>query len=307
MPYTGLIAAPHTPLRPNGDLNLGQIPRQVDHLASRGVKGVFVCGTTGEGLSLMTAERQAVAEAWVTAAAGRMPVIVHAGHASQREAAALAAHAEKVGAAGVACVAPFYHTAPGVPELVGFLADVAAAAPRTPFYFYDIPSTTHVRVQTAAVMRQAAERIATFAGVKYSHPDLVTLQQCVAVREGVLEVLFGVDEMFLAAYALGVRGGVGSTYNFAAPLYHRMLAAADAGDWPAARLLQRQSVELVRVIEEFGGLAANKAVMRLVGVDCGPVRSPLAPLTADQEVRLGRRLAELGLFTDDVSGSRDAG
>lgn len=296
MPYSGLIAAPHTPLHPNGDLHLGQIPRQVDHLAGRGVKGVFVCGTTGEGLSLTAAERQGVAEAWVTAAAGRLPVIVHVGHASQREAAGLAAHAERAGAAGVACVAPFYHTAPDVPGLVGFLADVAAAAPRTPFYFYDIPSTTHVRVPTATVMRQAAERIPTFAGVKYSHPDLVTLQQCLAVREGVLEVLFGVDEMFLAAYALGVRGGVGSTYNFAAPLYHKMLAAAAAGDWPTARLLQRQSVELVRVIEEFGGLSANKAVMRLVGVDCGPVRSPLTPLTADQEVRLGRRLAELGLF-----------
>lgn len=304
MPLTGLIAAPYTPFRANGDLDPGQIARQAEHLAARGVSGAFVCGTTGEGLSLTTDERKAVAEAWVRAAGPAMPVIVHVGHASQREAADLAAHAERAGAAGVASVAPFYHTARDTAGVVGFLADVAAAAPKTPFYFYDIPPVTHVRVPTAALMRQAAERVPTFAGVKYSHTDLVTLQQCLAVREGALEVLFGVDEMLLAAVALGVRGGVGSTYNFAAPLYNRMLAAAAAGDWPAARLLQRQSVELVRAIEEFGGLPANKAVMRLVGVDCGAVRPPLTPPTADQEVRLGQRLAELGLFADDVSGVR---
>jgi N-acetylneuraminate lyase len=302
MPLTGLLAAPHTPFRPNGDLDLGRIADQASHLVKRGVSGAFVCGTTGEGLSLTADERRAVAEKWVEAAAGRFPVIVHVGHTSHREAAGLAAHAEAVGAAGVASVAPFYHTAVDVEGLVGFLADVAAAAPRTPFYFYDIPGVTHVHVPTAAVMRQAAERIPTFAGVKFSHADLVTLQQCLAVREGALDVLFGVDEMLLAAIALGVRGAVGSTYNFAAPLYQRMLTAVDAGDWSTARGLQRRSVELVGVLEQFGGLIANKAVMRLVGVECGPVRPPLAPLTHEQEVRLGHRLAELGLFTTEVSG-----
>lgn len=303
MPLTGLIAAPHTPFHPNGDLHLDRIADQVKHLVARGVSGAFVCGTTGEGLSLTSDERRAVAGRWVDAAAGRFPVIVNVGHTSQREAAELAADAQAVGAAGVACVAPFYHTAPDVPALTGFLADIAAAAPRTPFYFYDIPSVTHVHVPTVAVMRLASERMPTFAGVKFSHADLVTLQQCLAVREGTLDVLFGVDEMLLAAVALGVRGAVGSTYNFAAPLYQLMLAAVDAGDWPTARAHQRRSVELVRVLDEFGGLTANKAAMRFVGVDCGPVRSPLAPLTPDQHTRLGHRLAELGLFTEEVSGA----
>jgi N-acetylneuraminate lyase len=301
MPLTGLIAAPHTPLTDAGELTLAAIPRQVEHLISHGVSGAFVCGTTGEGMSLTSDERRAMTREWVRAAAGRLPVIAHVGHASQREAAELAAAAQADGAAAVACVAPFYHAAADGPGLVSFLTDIAAAAPRTPFYFYDIPGVTHARVPTDRVMSLAVERIPTFAGVKFSNPDLVLLQECLAVPG--LDVLFGIDEMLLAAVALGVRGAVGSTYNFAAPLYRRMLAAVDRNDWPEARRCQRTSVAMVRAIEKAGGLAANKAVMRLVGLDCGPVRPPLAQPTPDAITRLGHELAELG-FSDDISASR---
>jgi N-acetylneuraminate lyase len=115
-----------------------------------------------------------------------------------------------------------------------------------------------------------------------------------------LDVLFGVDEMLLAAVALGVRGCVGSTYNFAAPLYKRMLAAFDVGDFRLARELQRKSVELVRAIEANGGLAANKEMMRLVGVDCGPVRPPLAPIEPADAERLSGQLDDIGFLSDPV-------
>ena len=134
--------------------------------------------------------------------------------------------------------------------------------------------------------------------MKYSNPDLVALHECLAVGDGSLDVLFGVDEMLLAAVALGVRGGVGSTYKYAAPLYKRMLAAFDAGDLPLARKLQRQSVGLVRAIEAHGGMAANKEMMRLVGVDCGPVRPPLTPIEPTDADRLSGQLDDIGFFSD---------
>jgi N-acetylneuraminate lyase len=300
MSLTGLIAAPYTPFHPNGSVSESGVRRLADHLAASGVDGVFVCGTTGEGMALTAAERKRVAEIW--ASAGRLPVVVHVGHASGREARELAAHAAGVGAVAVAAVAPFYHKPAGVGGLVSALAEIAAGAPGLPLYYYDIPSFTGVRLPTAEVLDRAAEAIPTFAGVKFSNPDLVALQECLTVRGG-LDVLFGVDEMLLAAWALGVRGAVGSTYNFAAPLYRRMIAAVDAGDWETARKLQRQSVAVVRAVERFGGLAANKAVMGLLGVDCGPVRPPLAPLGPDERKDLGHQLAELGFFSPDVSGA----
>src|SRR5262249_32914646 len=77
---------------------------------------------------------------------------------------------------------------------------------------------------------------------------------------------------------LGVRGAVGSTYNFAAPHYLKLIQKFESGDLPAARRAQHLSLELVKVLGEFGFLAASKAVMAILGVDCGPVRSPLRNL-----------------------------
>ncbi len=278
-----LIAAPHTPFRPDGGLNLPVIARQAEHLRRTGLDGVFVCGTNGEGMSLAGDERRAVAAEW--ARAGALPVIAHVGHASQREAAELARHAEGVGAVGVAAVAPFYHRPADEAATVDWLAGVAAAAPRTPFYFYDMPGFTGVRLRTDLVMRLAADRIPTFAGVKFTNPDLVLLQECVA--EG--RVLFGCDELLLAAATLGVTGAVGGTYNLMAPLYRRILAADPA----EARRLQLQAVRIVRVLEQFGGVAAGKAAMALVGVDCGPARPPLR--TVDAEA-LRVALEQVGFF-----------
>lgn len=295
---TGLIAAPHTPFRPDGSLHPDAIDRQAEHMARSGVDGVFICGTTGEGMSLTAAERRTVAERWVKAAAGRFPVVVHVGHACARDAQELAVHAQEVRATAIAAVPPFYHKPTGVPELVQFLAALARSALRTPLYYYDIPGMTGVNVPTVELMTRAAEEVPTFAGVKYSNPDLVTLQECLAVRDGSLDVLFGVDEMLLAAVVLGVTGAVGSTYNYATPLYKRMLAAFDAGDLPLARTLQRRSVALVRAIESHGGMAANKEIMRLVGVDCGPVRPPLTAIDPYDADRLKDQLEGVGFFSD---------
>src|SRR5207253_6272092 len=96
--------------------------------------------------------------------------------------------------------------------------------------------------------------------------------------------VFGYDELLLAGLTLGVRGAVGSTYNFAAPLYQRLIAAFERGDLTTARSAQLESVRMIRVLQEFGFSRASKAMMGLLGVDCGPVRLPLKPM-ADAEVR----------------------
>jgi N-acetylneuraminate lyase len=297
---TGLIAAPHTPFHPDGSLNPDAIDRQAGHLVRSGVDGAFVCGTTGEGMSLTSAERRTVAERWVKASAGRFPVVVHVGHACVRDAQELAAHAENAGADAIAAVPPFYHKPAGAAEVARFLGAVARSAPRTALYYYDIPAMSGVSVPTVELMARAAEEAPTFAGVKYSNPDLVGLQECLDFRDGSFDVLFGIDEELLAAVALGAHGGVGSTYNYAAPLYRRMLTAFDAGDMQQARRLQRQSVELVRAIEAHGGMAANKEIMRFVGVDCGPVRLPLTPIEPADADRLRDQLDDIGFFSNPV-------
>lgn len=290
--FTGLIAAPFTPFHDDGRLASDRIALQQRFLQTHAVDGAFICGTTGEGSSLTFSERLEVAEAWLTAAGKDFPVIVNVADTSARSAAELAHHAASHGATAVACTAPYYFRPAGPGELVAYLAEVAAAAPEIPFYFYDIPSTTGVYFPTAEVLRRAATAIPNLAGVKFSNPDLLSLQECVQLDDRRFNVLFGIDEYLLSALVLGADGAVGSTYNFAAPWYARMREHLAAGDLAAAREAQSRSAAMVRILLEFGGIRAGKAMMRMVGVDCGPVRSPLRPMPPQEERSLFQRLQE---------------
>lgn len=292
----GLVAAPYTPLHEDGSLNPDAVPALADLLWEAGVRGAFVCGTTGECHSLTVDERREVAERWVRAAAGRMLVVVHVGHHCLPDAQALAAHAARCGADAIAALAPSYFKPATAADLVDFCAEVAAAAPGLPFYFYHIPSLTGVTLSAAEFLRQGAERIPNLAGVKFTHNDLMMLQECLTVAGGRFDVVYGSDETLLAGLALGVRGAVGSTYNYAAPVYRTVLRAFEAGDLEAARHAQRKSVALVRILFDFGVFAAGKALMGMLGVECGPVRLPLRGLAAADKRSLYERVRDLDVF-----------
>jgi N-acetylneuraminate lyase len=283
-------------MRADGELNLDAVERQARHLVDQGVVAVFVCGTTGEGPSLTVPERQALAERWCAAARGAFPVIIHAGDSSIPAAKALAAHAQRSGAAAVAAVPPFYFKPSGVEEVVACCAEVAAAAPALPFYYYHIPGNTGVRVPMADFLEAAARRVPNFAGLKFSDDDLNDFGQCVARAGGRYDLFYGRDEMLLPALSVGARAAIGTTYNFAAPLYRRMIHSFDNGDLATARALQSQSRDLVAAVQRHGGLPAMKAAMRIAGIDCGPCRSPLAALGDESVDALRHDLDRAGLL-----------
>lgn len=293
----GLIAATHTPFRKDGSLNLDAVEPQAAHLLKNTVRTVFIAGTTGEGHLLTREERTALAQRWMDVARGSgIRVIVHVGHASVAEAAALAAHAQSVGAHGVAALAPNYFKPRTPAQLVDCCAQVAAAAPKLPFYYYDIPSWTGVNVSVPQFLELAAERIPNLAGIKFTNPDLAQFQACVHFAEGEYDILFGNDESLLAGLVLGARGAVGSTYNFAAPIYHRLMAEWEKDDLATARWEQFRSVQLVNTLAARGYMAASKAVMTMLGVNVGPARVPHENLDKEQAVSLRRELEAMGFF-----------
>lgn len=287
---TGLIAAPFTPFNSDGSLNLNLVEPYARHLQRTGVQGAFVAGTTGEGPSLQIREREALAGRWVEA--GReagLKIIVQVGHSCQADACSLAADAVRIGADAVGAHAPAFLKPPSVRHLIDFLAPIAEAAEPLPFYFYELPSQTSVHLSMVELLTHARERIPTFHGLKYSNTDLVQLQQCLAL-EGPFDILFGIDELLLAAMALGVKGAIGATYNFAAPLYVRLMRAFEGGDIDAARQAARRSVEMVRVLARAGFIPASKSLMSRFGLDCGPVRPPLLSLAPHEAEELHARL-----------------
>jgi N-acetylneuraminate lyase len=293
----GLIAAPYTPFDPSGDINLSVVERQAESLLASGVKGAFICGTTGEGMSLTTDERMRVARRWADVCRGTpLKVIVHVGHNSQREAIALARDAGEIGASAIAALPPFFFKPASVDQVVEFMRPVAAAGEGLPFYYYQIPSMTGVSLPVFDFLQVAGERVPHLHGVKFTHGDLMDYQRCLSVADGRYEIAWGVDEMLLGALAAGARSAVGSTYNYAAPLYARMISAFRANDLEAARACAGHSVDMIAVLLKHGVLRTGKATMAMLGIDCGPTRSPVPPLSTEEVATVRRAYERIGFF-----------
>ncbi|MDP6468320.1 MAG: dihydrodipicolinate synthase family protein [Pirellulaceae bacterium] len=292
-----LIVPPHTPFHADGSINLKAVEKQAALFVENGIDGVFVSGSTGEGQSLSNEESFQMAGRWRELADGTdLEVIVQVGHNSQQDAQAKAAHAQQIGADAVAASSPCYFKPTNVDALIDFLAPVAAAAGDLPFYFYDIPPLTEVRLPMVDFLVRGKQRIPNLVGLKYSNIDLIQMQQCIQLNDGEFEVLYGSDPTLIAGAIMGACGAIGTTYNFAAPLYRRMLAALQRGDLTTARAEQAHSVAMIDLIRRTGGLAGFKAVMEWFGVDCGPVRAPLDNLTVERKNQLRADLEAIGFF-----------
>ncbi len=294
---TGIIAAVHTPMQSDGSLNLGLVSEQAACLQRNGVTGAFLCGTTGEGMSLSVQERMRLADKWREITEGSVPLIIHVGHLSLEESKVLAGHAQKeIGAAGIAAVAPNYYRPETIANLVDFCGVIAKAAPDTPFYYYHIPANTGVDFPMIEFLRRGNREIPTLAGIKYSHSDMMDLGQCLEFENGTYQIFFGQDENLLSALALGVQDAIGSMYNFAAPLFLRIIDAFNQGDFKTARQAQSRARQLADVLQRFHDVVATKAAMRAIGIDCGPPRLPLHRLSEEEYTQFHAALNEIGFF-----------
>ncbi len=293
----GLIAAPYTAMHDDGGLNIGMIEKQAACLHRNGVSGGFVCGTTGQSMSLTEQERIDVAREWARVAPDGFKVIVHVGHDSVEAARAFAAHAQEIGAWGIGAMGPSFFKPRAISDLVAYCSEVAAAAPDLPFYYYHLPSMTGINFKMIDFL-EAAGGIPNLAGIKYTHADVMDFNLCRRFEGGRFDLLFGRDEMLICGLALGARGAIGSTYNYASPLYLRIIEAFDAGDLETARSLQMKSMQLVNILRrtESSFAAAAKSIMKMLGIDCGPVRTPLRKITQQQYEDLKAELDEIGFF-----------
>ena len=270
---------------------------QIERLIERQVAGLYVCGSTGEGVSLTNAERKAVTVESIRAAAGHVPVLVQVGHNSLAEAAELAAHAAASGAAGISATCPSYFKISSVQVLVDSMKAVADAAPELPFYYYHIPTLTGNRISMAEFLKLGCEAMPNLVGLKYSSPELHEYQQCIELDGGRFEVMWGVDEMLIAALAVGGSAAVGSTYNVAGPLFRRLINAFEQGDLAKARQYQSQANAFIRIVVGYPFQSAMKHILYWQGSPAESYcRLPQQELTLEQVTSLHSRLAEIGFF-----------
>ncbi|MCH2112680.1 MAG: dihydrodipicolinate synthase family protein [Planctomycetes bacterium] len=288
-----LIAAPHTPFRLDGELAPNGVPEQASFLKSAGVTGVFGAGSTGEWPALQIEERIQLAEAWSEAALQYgLELFIHVGHLCHQDALGLAEHAGGLeGVTATAALAPSFFKPDGIDGLIDWCAPLARAGGK-PFYYYHIPVLTHVEVDVAGLLREGEERIPHFEGVKFTASDPVGCAASVANPR--FRTLFGIDEEMLDGVRAGSKGAVGSSYNFAAPLYFALVQAEQAGQSERAEELQKKASDMIDCIAANGYLPTARAIMEDLGVPVGDPRLPLQPYAGDI-VSLKEQLQQLGL------------
>jgi N-acetylneuraminate lyase len=292
---------------------------------------------------MSVAERKAVLEAWVKAGASTdVSVIAHVGSEAITDVLDLAKHAQAAGAVAMGVTPTSFFKPDGLDAIMRYLELVADAAPcvrrgpsrpsaglhtphhRTPsplpsaaptppcsalpLYYYHIAIKTAVFIRCDKLLQkvseaQAAGRLRTFRGIKYSDADLHILSNCLHHDKGAFDILYGKDEQLIGALSMGCRGAVGSTYNYMGRVYNKLIALHDAGDRAGALAEMRKSQEVVNILycaADYGSAGAyvGKAIMelRLGGKHCGPPRVPMVAVTPAGMVKLRADLEALGFF-----------
>ena len=292
---TGLIAAPHTPFDASSNVNFEEIDKIAKHLINDGVKGIYVCGTTGEGIHCSVEERKAIAERWVSASDNQLDIIVHTGALSIVDTLELTRHADTLDILATSAIGPCFFKPGSVADLVEYCATIAAAAPSKGFYYYH-SGMSGVNLNMEEFLIQADKRIPNLSGLKFNSGDLYEYQRCLRACDGKFDVPFGVDEFLPGALAVGARSAVGSTYNYAAPHFNSIIDAFNNGDQEAVFNKMTNVIELIRVLVDFGGVAAGKVAMELHDINAGDPRLPLMPLSAEQKTTVVERMRAAGFI-----------
>ena len=296
----GLIDAPFTPMLADGSINLTVIPEYAAMLQRNGLKGVFINGSSGEGYMLTEEERMQIAEAWMDATIDftDFKVIVHVGSTCVRSSRRLAEHAQAIGAFGIGAMAPPFPKVGRIEELVKYCEEIACGAPSLPFYFYHIPAFNGAFLSMYDFLQAVDGRIPNFAGIKYTFESLYEYNQCRLYKGGKFDMLHGQDETILPCLAMGgAQGGIGGTTNYNGRCLTGILKAWEEGNLEKARALQNYAQDVIDVICHFrGNIVGGKRIMKLIGLDLGPNRTPFQNITPEEETQLRKELEAIDFF-----------
>lgn len=290
----GLIAAAHTGFKSDGSVNLDVIPKQAAMLIKQKVTGVYVSGTTGEGICCSVAERKAVMDAWVKAAKGKLFLIAHIGALALPDVQELGAYAVKVGMDATSIVPPNFFKPGSVEMLVAYLKEALKTSTKLPFYYYHT-GMSGVNFDMQTFLEKADGVIKNLAGVKFNSPDLYMYQRCLRCLGGKYDITYGVDEFFAGAVALGAKSAIGSTYNYAAGIYYKIWDAVKKGDLKTSEKHMKRVCDIVDILVQYGGVAGGKVMCKMWGVDLGDVRLPNKTISAEGKADIMKRIKKIGV------------
>jgi dihydrodipicolinate synthase/N-acetylneuraminate lyase len=280
-----------TPFTPDGSaVSLDVTDQYVQFLIEKGVNGVFVAGTTGEGLLLSVEERIALFERVAESAKDRIAVIAHVGDVNTRNAVKVAQGARDRGIRAVSAVLPYFYPLDET-AIFNHLKSIAESVPELAFYVYNIPGNT-VNNFTPALFRRLANEVENFVGVKTSSPDFFLLKEYLYAGGDELDVFVGTDALDFPGLVCGAKGLIsGNSSAFPEP-FVRLYAAVLDGDLDTGRKMQKCIDELRDITNDGRYLSMFKLGLQMRGIPVGPIRGALRELTPEESERVKKRITE---------------
>ena len=286
--YRGIIPAFYACYAPDGSISTERVKALTRHLIAKGVKGVYVGGSSGECIYQHPDERKAVLEAVMSEAKGKITVIAHVACNNTADSVELAAHAEKCGVDAIASIPPIYFHLPN-DAIAAYWNAMSAAAPNTEFVIYNIPQLAGTAL-TMPLLQTMLKNPNVIAVKNSSMPtqDIQLFKDAGIQARGKdgFAVFNGPDEQFVSGRVMGADGGIGGTYAVMPELFIRMNELIEKGDIPTARAIQYKADRIIyKMCEAKGNLYAvmKEILRRMYGLELGGVRAPLANLAPEDE------------------------
>ena len=279
--YQGIIPAFYACYDEEGRISPERVERLTELLLKKGVKGLYVGGSSGECIYQGTEERKTVLEHVMKASKGQMTIIAHVACNNTADSCELAAHAQSLGVDAIAAIPPIYFHLPEY-AIADYWNTISAAAPDLDFIIYNIPQLAGTAL-TIPLFRKMLENPRVI-GVKNSSMPTQDIQMFKQEGGSRCIVMNGPDEQLLAGLAIGADGGIGGTYGVMPELYLKIKELFDKGRMEEAREIQYAADEIIyNMCKCHGNLYAvmKKIIALRDGVELGSVRSPLPALTQE--------------------------
>ena len=278
--FQGIIPAFYACYDKNGQIDAAAVRALTEYFLDKGVKGLYVGGSSGECIYQSVAERKLVLENVMAVAKGKLTIIAHVACNNTADSCELAAHAEAQGVDAIAAIPPIYFHLPEY-AIAQYWNDISAAAPNTDFIIYNIPQLAGVAL-TMPLLRTMLKNPRVI-GVKNSSMPVQDIQM---FRDEGAIVFNGPDEQLLSGLAAGAIGGIGGTYGAMPELYMKIRELYLTGNMELGREVQNECCRIIyKMCSAKGNMyAVIKAILRRQGgPDCGGVRLPLAPMVDSDE------------------------
>ena len=294
--FKGIMPALVSPVNEDGSLKRESTVKLVKWLMQFGINGLYICGSTGEGLALKKETRMELLETVLDAVDGKIPVISHIGAIDLATTIELTKHASKAGAAAVSSIPPIYFNY-GEDDIVNYYKAICDNS-TVPMLMYGIGSAG--TKLSFSLVERVMNCSPLAVGLKWTYPDYFTLGRIKQINGGNINVINGPDEMLICGLAMGADAGIGTTYNLMPKLFVDLFNKFQSGNVEEARFIQHKIDVVINVLINHNVIPATKAILNWMGFDVGNCVKPLKVVDKEETKQMLKEMNNVIDFNNQI-------